>query len=111
MSKYDLSRLKCCVTAGEPLNPEVYQKFFEITGLKLMEGFGQTETIVTLATFPWMDPKPGSMGKPSPQYSIELFNLLYVDWLRKFSEINVERDGSFKSICKSASINIFREKF
>lgn len=74
LSSYDLSRLKCCVTAGEPLNPEVYQKFFEITGLKLMEGFGQTETIVTLATFPWMDPKPGSMGKPSPEYSIELFN-------------------------------------
>ncbi|MBN2111156.1 MAG: AMP-binding protein [Methanosarcinaceae archaeon] len=74
LSKYDLSNLKYCVTAGEPLNPEVYEKFLEITGLKLMEGFGQTETIVTLATYPWMEPKPGSMGKPSPEYSIELLN-------------------------------------
>jgi acetyl-CoA synthetase len=74
LSKYDLSCLDYCVTAGEPLNPEVYQKFLEITGLKLMEGFGQTETIVTLATYPWIEPKPGSMGKPSPEYSIELLN-------------------------------------
>lgn len=74
LSKYDLSCLDYCVTAGEPLNPEVYQKFLEITGLKLMEGFGQTETIVTLATYPWVEPKPGSMGKPSPEYSIELLN-------------------------------------
>ncbi|MCQ6963581.1 AMP-binding protein [Methanolobus chelungpuianus] len=74
LSKYDLSCLDYCVTAGEPLNPEVYQKFLEITGLRLMEGFGQTETIVTLATYPWIEPKPGSMGKPSPEYSIELLN-------------------------------------
>jgi acetyl-CoA synthetase len=74
LSKYDLSCLDYCVTAGEPLNPEVYQKFLEITGLKLMEGFGQTETIVTLATYPWIEPKPGSMGKPSPEYTIELLN-------------------------------------
>ncbi|MDN5309869.1 MAG: acetyl-CoA synthetase [Methanolobus sp.] len=74
LSKYDLSCLDYCVTAGEPLNPEVYQKFLEITGLKLMEGFGQTETIVTLATYPWIEAKPGSMGKPSPEYSIELLN-------------------------------------
>jgi acetyl-CoA synthetase len=74
LSKYDFSNLKYCVTAGEPLNPEVYEKFLEITGLKLMEGFGQTETVVTLATYPWLEPKPGSMGKPSPEYSIELLN-------------------------------------
>ncbi|MDW7733106.1 MAG: AMP-binding protein [Methanolobus sp.] len=74
LSKYDFSSLQYCVTAGEPLNPEVYEQFLKITGLKLMEGFGQTETVVTLATYPWVEPKPGSMGKPSPEYSIELLN-------------------------------------
>jgi acetyl-CoA synthetase len=72
MSKYDFSSLKYCVVAGEPLNPEVYEKFLEYTGLKLMEGFGQTETIVSIATYPWMEPKPGSMGRPSPEYEIRL---------------------------------------
>jgi acetyl-CoA synthetase len=74
LSKYDFSKLEYCVTAGEPLNPEVYQKFLEITGLKLMEGFGQTETVVSIATYPWIEPKPGSMGKPSPEYDIILLN-------------------------------------
>lgn len=74
MSKYDLSSLKYCVVAGEPLNPEVYNKFFKNTGLKLMEGFGQTELTVVVATYPWMNPKPGSMGKPSPGYNVELVN-------------------------------------
>jgi acetyl-CoA synthetase len=75
MSKYDFSHLKYCVVAGEPLNPEVYNKWLELTGLKLMEGFGQTETTVALGTYPWIDPRPGSMGRPSPCYSIELINL------------------------------------
>jgi acetyl-CoA synthetase len=74
LSKYDFSKLRYCVVAGEPLNPEVYQQFLELTGLKLMEGFGQTETVVSVATYPWMEPKPGSMGKPSPMYDIELLN-------------------------------------
>ncbi len=74
LSKYDFSKLKYCVVAGEPLNPEVYEQFLELTGLKLMEGFGQTETVVSVATYPWMEPKPGSMGKPSPLYDIELLN-------------------------------------
>jgi acetyl-CoA synthetase len=74
LSKYDLSGIKYAVTAGEPLNPEVFNKFYEITGLKLMEGFGQTECVVCLANFPWMEPRPGSMGKPSPGYNIELLD-------------------------------------
>ncbi|MGB3906943.1 MAG: AMP-binding protein [Methanomethylovorans sp.] len=74
LSKYDFSKLEYCVVAGEPLNPEVYEQFLELTGLKLMEGFGQTETIVSVATYPWMEPKPGSMGRPSPLYDIELLN-------------------------------------
>jgi len=72
LSKYDFSKLKYCVVAGEPLNPEVYNQFFNITGLKLMEGYGQTELTVVMGTYPWMEPKPGSMGKPSPGYEIDL---------------------------------------
>ena len=72
LSKYDLSALKYCTTAGEALNPKVYETFYENTGIHLMEAFGQTETTVLLGTFPWMKPKPGSMGIPSPQYDIDL---------------------------------------
>ena len=72
LSKYDLSALRYCCTAGEALNPAVYEKFYEKTGIKMMEGFGQTETTMTLGTMPWMEPKPGSMGKPNGQYQVEL---------------------------------------
>ncbi len=74
LSKFDLTALKYCVVAGEPLNPEVYKQFLEVTGIRLMEGYGQTECTVALATYPWMDPKPGSMGKPSPGYRIDLLD-------------------------------------
>jgi acetyl-CoA synthetase len=74
LSKFDFSSMKYCVTAGEPLNPEVYNKWLKYTGLKLMEGFGQTESAVMVATYPWLEPRPGSMGKPSPGYNIELLN-------------------------------------
>jgi acetyl-CoA synthetase len=74
LKKFNLKHLKYCVVAGEPLNPEVFKQFYESTGLKLMEGYGQTECTVALATFSWMDPKPGSMGKPSPGYCIDLLN-------------------------------------
>ena len=69
LSKYDLSSLEYCTTAGEALNYSVYETFLKITGIR---GFGQTETTLTLATFPWMEPKPGSMGVPNPQYQIDL---------------------------------------
>lgn len=72
LHKYDLSSLKYCTIAGEALNPAVYEAFLEATGVKLMEGFGQTETTLTIATFPWMEPKPGSMGIPNPAYDIDL---------------------------------------
>ena len=74
LSKFDLSALKYCVVAGEPLNPEVYKQFLEETGMRLMEGYGQTECTVALATYPWMESKPGSMGKPSPGYRIDLLD-------------------------------------
>ena len=71
-SNYDLSSLRYCCTAGEALNPAVFDKFKELTGISLMEGFGQTETTMTLGTMPWTKPKPGSMGLPNPQYDIDL---------------------------------------
>lgn len=72
LTKYNLKSLKYCVIAGEPLNPEIYNQFLKATGIKLMEGFGQTECTVAIATYPWMEPRPGSMGKPSPGYNIDL---------------------------------------
>ncbi len=70
--KYDLSSLEHCSTAGEPLSEEVFNTFKKLTGMRLMEGFGQTETTLSLANYSWMNPKPGSMGKPSPGYKVEL---------------------------------------
>jgi len=74
LSQYDLSKLEYCVVAGEPLNPEVYNQFYKMTGLKLREGYGQTELTVALATYPWLEPKPGSMGKPSPGYDVDIID-------------------------------------
>ena len=72
LSKYDLSALRYCCTAGEALNPAVFDHFKELTGITIFEGFGQTETTMTLGTMPWMTPKPGSMGMPNAQYDIDL---------------------------------------
>jgi len=71
---FDWSKMQHCVVAGEPLNPEVYTQFLNATGLKLYEGYGQTELTVVLGTFPWMEPKPGSMGRPSPGYDVDLID-------------------------------------
>lgn len=72
MDGYDLSSLQYATTAGEALNPEVYARFQKITGLKLMEGYGQTETTLTIGNLFGTEPRPGSMGKPSPLYNIDL---------------------------------------
>lgn len=74
MGKYDLSSLRWASVAGEPVNTKVFNRFYELTGLKLHEGFGQTETTLSIGTFPFMTPVPGSMGKPSPEYDIQLIN-------------------------------------
>ena len=71
---YDFSNLKYVATAGEPLPPEVSKKFTEISGLTIKEGFGQTETTLSIATFIWLDAKLGSIGKPSPLFNLELLN-------------------------------------
>ena len=72
LGSYDLSNLKYSCIAGEALNPEVYNRWLEFTGLKLMEAFGQTESTVILANLVGMTPKPGSMGKPAPLYNVDL---------------------------------------
>ena len=75
LSAYDLSALEYCTTAGEALNPSVAERWTKATGVKLREAFGQTETTLTIGTFPWMDPRPGSMGKPNPQYDIHVVDI------------------------------------
>ena len=72
LSKYDLSSIQYATTAGEALNPEVFYQFQKATGLQVMEGFGQTETTLTVANLYGMTPKPGSMGKPVPLYDIDI---------------------------------------
>ena len=70
VKSWDLSRLTYCTIAGEALSPDVFNKWYEATGIKLMEGFGQTETTLLIANLVGMEPKPGSMGKPIPQYDV-----------------------------------------
>ncbi len=72
LDHFDLSSLSTVATAGEALNPEIYDKFYKATGMKIMEGFGQTETTLTIGNLAGMEPKPGSMGKPSPQYTVRV---------------------------------------
>lgn len=75
LSKYDFSTLSHCSTAGEALNAEIFKQFYEATGQKIFEGFGQTESTVILANFgDFMNPIPGSLGKPSPVYDVELID-------------------------------------
>ena len=74
MTKYDLSSIHhCCIAGGAP-KPRSLQKWLDLTGLKLYEGFGQSESSVMLANFQWFEPIPGSTGKPSPLYDIQLVN-------------------------------------
>jgi acetyl-CoA synthetase len=72
LGRYDLSRLQHCTIAGEAMNPAVYEAFREKTGLELKEGYGQTETTLTVVTNYWQATKAGSMGKPSPAYDVVL---------------------------------------
>lgn len=72
MEGYDFSAIEHCGNAGEPLSPEVFNKIKNIWGLDMHEGFGQSESTVLIANFPWFKPKPGSMGKPAPLYDIDI---------------------------------------
>ncbi|MBE5816824.1 MAG: acetyl-CoA synthetase [Clostridiales bacterium] len=72
MKPRDFASVKHACVAGEALNPEVFNKFYSLTGLKVADGFGQTETTVLIANFKWFDIRPGSVGKPSPLYDLEV---------------------------------------
>ncbi len=72
LENYDLSSLKYCTIAGEALSAEVFNRWKEYTGLNLMEGFGQTESTCLIGNIIGMTPKPGSMGKPTPLYNVDL---------------------------------------
>ncbi len=89
VTQFDLSCIHHCCIAGEPLNPEVFKKWYDLTGLKLTEGFGQSESSVIIANFPWFEPRPGSMGKPSPLYDVRLIN----------SDGEICEDGEEGEIC------------
>lgn len=89
VASYDLSSVYNFATAGEPLNAEVTLAWERLTGKKIREGFGQSEGPVLLATFPWVEPKPGSMGKPSPLLNIKLLD----------DEGNPVEDGEEGAIC------------
>lgn len=89
VASYDLSSIENFATAGEPLNAEVTLQWEKITGKKIREGFGQSEGPVLLATFPWIEPRPGSMGKPSPLLNISLLD----------DEGNAVEEGEEGAIC------------
>ena len=74
LSRHDFSSIRHAGTAGEPLNPEVYNRFHSLTGLHIHEGFGQSETNVILANFEWFPAKPGSTGKPSPLIHLDIID-------------------------------------
>ncbi|MDR1713384.1 MAG: AMP-binding protein [Coriobacteriales bacterium] len=89
LSQFDLSSVANFTTAGEPLNADVTERWQAATGKLIREGFGQSEGPVLLATFPWVEPRPGSMGKPSPLLNIQLLN----------SAGQLTEDGEEGSIC------------
>ncbi len=74
LREFDWSYLRQATVAGEPLNPEVFEQFKSATGLELREGYGQTETTLLIATYPWLAPKPGSMGRPTPGYHVDILH-------------------------------------
>ncbi len=74
LAAYDLSGLRHCVTAGELLNGSIFHAWEKATGLPVYEGYGQTETCLQIATFPFMEPKAGSIGKPCPGWDVALLD-------------------------------------
>ena len=74
VASYDISSLRYCTVAGEALNPSVFDEWYRLTGIRLMEGYGQTETTLSVGTYPWCKPKPGSMGVRGPQYHVEIMD-------------------------------------
>ena len=70
--RFDLSSLRHCCSAGEPLNPEVIRVWMEAPVVTICEGYGQTETVCCVASFGTLEPRPGFMGKPFPGWNIQV---------------------------------------
>lgn len=104
LSNFDFSSIVNATTAGEPLPPEVFNRFKEQTGLEIRESFGQTETVVALATFKWLKAKQGSVGKPNPVFGIEL-----LDKNGEIVDIGDEGEITFK--LDSPNVGLFKEYY
>lgn len=97
---YDLSSLRHCVSAGEPLNPEVIRVWKQKTGLLIYEGYGQTETVLCIGAFPGRESPPGSMGKPAPGWHIELHD-------RHGRPVGVDREGRIAIATEPRPVGLF----
>jgi len=86
LSKFELRSIRHAVSAGEPLNPEVIDTWKQATGLHIREGYGQTETVVLVGMYPSLEPRPGSMGKPSPGFTVSVID-------EKGQEVPVGQEG------------------
>ncbi|MDD4539388.1 MAG: AMP-binding protein [Lentisphaeria bacterium] len=106
LADYDFSSIKQCSIAGEPLNPEVYNQWLKLTGLPLVEGFGQTESSVLIANFPWFPIKPGSTGKFAPVYDLEL-----LDEQGRPCEDGSEGTIIIRNAAKERFVGLFREYY
>jgi acetyl-CoA synthetase len=102
LDKFDFTELRHCVSAGEPLNPEVIKAWKDATGLTIFEGYGQTETVLCIGTFPGMTPKFGSMGRPSPGWNIELHD-------DNGKQVGLHEEGKIAIKLDPRPVGIFRE--
>ncbi len=102
ISRYDLSSLVHCSTAGEPLNPEIFNRFKRLTGLDILNGFGQTETTVIVANYEWSKVDPGAMGLPNPAYSIDV-----VDETNKSCPVGVEGELVIRGVDSAKPAGLF----
>ncbi|KQC04927.1 MAG: acyl-CoA synthetase [Methanoculleus sp. SDB] len=104
LDKFDFTELRHCVSAGEPINPEVIRAWEDATGLTIYEGYGQTETVLCVGTFPGMEPKFGSMGKPSPGWDIRLLD-------EHGNPVGDKEEGLIAINTKPRPVGLFREYF
>ncbi len=74
LDRYQFKTLRHCTGAGEPLNPEIIGTWKAATGLTIRDGYGQTESVILCASFPCIEPRPGSMGKPAPGIDLQVID-------------------------------------
>jgi len=102
LDKFDFTELRHCTSAGEPLNPEVIKAWKDATGLTIYEGYGQTETVLCIGTFPGMKPKFGSMGRPSPGWHVELHD-------DNGKPVGLHEEGKIAISTKPRPVGLFHE--